>query len=164
MKRGLLSLVAILCVASIVMTGCAQKSSNTPKKTAPQVLKVTYAGSPEPAEKEYVVNTFAKGFEKKYNAKLEIDFVPQADGIKKISSEQESKNIVSDIIFADTANMAPYVNGGWMEDITDTVKNSGSTITNMFDGSTMKDGKRYFVPVTFDVYITIANKKALKYR
>lgn len=163
MKRGLLSLVAILCVASIVMTGCAQKSSNTPKKTAPQVLKVTYAGSPEPAEKEYVVNTFAKGFEEKYNAKLEIDFVPQADGIKKISSEQESKNIVSDIIFADTANMAPYVNGGWMEDITDTVKNSGSTITNMFDGSTMKDGKRYFVPVTFDVYITIANKKALKY-
>ena len=35
----------------------------------------------------------------------------------------------TDIIYADTANMAPYVNGGWMQDITELVNSTGSTYT-----------------------------------
>lgn len=126
-------------------------------------LKVLYSGTPQPHEKEYIINTFIKGFEAKHKVKVEVDFVTQADAIKKVGAEQASKNIVSDVLFVDTANMAPYVNGGWVEDITNLVAKSGSNFTNMFDGSVMKNGRRYFVPVMFDVYITIANKEALKY-
>lgn len=43
-----------------------------------------------------------------------------------IQSEQEGKNYITDIIYADTANMAPYVNGGWMQDITELVNSTGS--------------------------------------
>ena len=56
--------------------------------------------------------------------------------------------------------MAPYVNGGWMQDITELVNSTGSTYTQMFDNTTNKDGVRYFAPFTFDVYVTCANKKA----
>ena len=156
MNKKFLSLVltAVFSVG-IALTGCTNAGS--------QVLKVTYTGTPQPHEKEYIINTFMKGFETKYNAKVEVDFVTQADGVKKIKAEQESKNIVADVLFVDTANMAPYVNGGWVEDITKPVKDSKSTLTTMFDNTTMKDGKRYFAPVSFDVYITIANIKALKY-
>lgn len=164
MNRKFLALVLTSVLAVGALAGCTPKTQEgVSKNKEPQVLKLTYSGTPQPHEKEYIINTFVKNFETKYNAKVEVDFVAQADAIKKIGSEQESKNIISDVVFADTANMAPYVNGGWMEDITDPVKKSGSTITNMFDSSVLKDGKRYFVPVSFDVYITIANKKALKY-
>ena len=127
------------------------------------VLKITYSGTPEIHEKQYLMDSFFKKFEDMYKCKVEVDFVAQADAVKKIQSEQESGNIVSDVIYADTANMAPYVNGGWMADITTLVNNTGSTITPMFDGTTNKDGKRYFVPMSFDVYVTAANVKALDY-
>ncbi|WP_139902958.1 ABC transporter substrate-binding protein [Clostridium thermarum] len=170
MKKKFLALtLTTLFAVTAALTGCGSKE--TPKtgdntetpKTETKTLKITYSGTPQPHEKEYIINTFVKNFEEKYNAKVDVDFVSQEDAIKKISTEQASSTIVSDILFVDTANMAPYINGGWVEDITDVVNKSGVTVTNMFDNSTTKNGKRYFVPVTFDVYITIANKKALKY-
>ncbi|HEX7714492.1 MAG TPA: extracellular solute-binding protein [Bacillota bacterium] len=153
MKKWLFSVLAIVCIASFAVTGYAKN----------EVLKIACAGAFQPHEKEYIIGTFMKGFESKYKVQVEVDFISQADGIKKIQAEQESKNIVSDVLFVDTANMPPYVNGGWVEDITKTVNGTRSTLTNMFDNTTTKDGKRYFVPISFDVYITIANKKALKY-
>ncbi|SHJ84675.1 multiple sugar transport system substrate-binding protein [Geosporobacter subterraneus DSM 17957] len=164
-KKVFILVFALIFAVSTMLTGCGTKpaSNDAAKPEEPKVLKITYTGTPQPHEKEYIINTFMKNFETKYNAIVEVDFVTQEDGIKKTRSEQESQNIVTDIIFADTANMAPYVNGGWMEDISEVVDNSGSTITNMFDASIKKDGKRYFVPISFDVYITIANKQALKY-
>jgi multiple sugar transport system substrate-binding protein len=156
MNKRLLSLVLVFSlIFGIAFSGCSN--------AGPQVLKISYNGTLQPQEKEYIINTFVKNFETKYNAKVEVNFIAQADGVKKVQSEQESKNIVTDVLYVDTANMAPYVNGGWMEDITGPVKNSKSTLTTMFDNSTIKDGKRYFAPVSFDVYILTANKKALKY-
>jgi ABC-type sugar transport system, periplasmic component len=159
-KKFLALVLTVVCFTTMILAGCTQGAST---KKDPEPLTVVISGTMQPNEKEYITNTFVKNFETKYNAKVQVDFVAQADGVKKIGAEQESKNIVSDVLFVDTANMAPYVSGGWVQDITSVVKNSKSTVTNMFDSSTIKDGKRYFVPVSFDVYITIANKKALKY-
>lgn len=128
-----------------------------------ETLKIVFASSTPPHEKEYISSSFIEGFEEEYGIDVEVDFNTQADTIKKIQTEQETGNIVSDVLFVDTANMAPYVNGGWMEDITETIDGTDSTYTNMFDGSTNKDGIRYFVPMSFDVYLTIANVKALDY-
>lgn len=126
-------------------------------------LVITYAGSPEIQEREYIMNEYFKAFEEEYGVTVTVDFVAQSDGITKIQTEQETGNVVSDIIYADTANIAPYVNGGWMEDISDIVEATGSTYTTMFDDVIMKDGERYFVPNSFDVYVLIANVKALDY-
>lgn len=157
MKRLLAILLAcsVMSAAGVLFTGCAKQEK--------QVLKVCYSGTPETHEKEYLINTFFKNFEQKNNCTVQVDFVKQADGIKKVQTEQATGNIVSDVIYADTANMAPYVRGGWMEDISETVKATGSTITKMYDDTTNQDGKRFFVPISFDVYITIANRDALKY-
>lgn len=126
-------------------------------------LKILYSGTPEVHEKEYLMDEYFSNFEEEYGVTVSVDFVAQADAITKIRTEQESGNIVSDIIYADTANMAPYVNGGWMQDITEIVNRTGSTYTTMFDDTTNKDGKRYFIPNSFDVYVLIANVKAFDY-
>ena len=186
MKKKLLAAALALSMAA-AMAGCGSKPTGT--TTAPAAdnttaapaagdseketagggevssteLKITYSGTPEIHEKEYLMNEYFKGFEEEYGVTVTVDFVAQADAIKKIQTEQETGNIVSDIVFADTANMAPYVNGGWMEDISDIVDGTGSTYTNMFDAITNVGDARYFVPNSFDVYIVIANKKALDY-
>ncbi|MFT4145386.1 MAG: extracellular solute-binding protein [Mobilitalea sp.] len=182
MKKYLALFLSIIMVISI-FAGCGNSKNGTstePTKGAGEEatqgptqagedeitstkLNIVYSGTPEVHEKEYLMNEYFKGFEDEYDVEISIDFVAQADAITKIQTEQESGNIVTDVIYADTANMAPYVNGGWMQDITDVVNETGSTYTSMFDGTTNKDGVRYFVPNSFDVYIVIANVKALAY-
>lgn len=153
MKKWLFLVLTIVWVVVMTVTGYAKN----------EVLKIAYTGAQQPHEKEYIINTFMKDFESKYKVRVEVDFITPADGIKKIKAEQESNNIITDVLFVDTANMPPYVDGGWVADITKIVDGTRSTLTNMFDNTTTKDGKRYFAPISFDVYITIANKKALKY-
>lgn len=152
-------------IAALMTTAMAVSSLSglTVNAAEGEALKIMFAGAFQPNEMEYISSSFIQGFEEETGIDVEIDFLAQADGIKKIQTEQETGNIVNDLLFVDTANMAPYVNGGWVEDITEIVDGSGSTYTNMFDGSTNKDGVRYFVPVSFDVYLTIANVKALDY-
>lgn len=170
-KKLVTTLLTATLVLSTVLTGCGGKE--TPKTTAGDgttaateastVLKVSYSGTPEVHEKQYLMDSFFKKFEEDNNCKVEVDFVAQEDAIKKIQTEQENGNVVSDVLYVDTANMAPYVNGDWVQDITELVEKTGSTYTNMFDESTNKDGKRLFVPFTFDVYVTVCNVKALAY-
>ena len=157
MKKFLSALLA----AVLLVSACAFASTETAITSTE--LNILYSGTPQVHEKEYLIDEYFAGFEEAYGVKVNVDFVAQADAINKISTEQETGNIVADIIYADTANMAPYVNGGWMEDITELVASTGSTYTTMFDGTTNKDGVRYFVPNSFDVYVLIANVKALPY-
>jgi multiple sugar transport system substrate-binding protein len=130
--------------------------------TGSRELNILFSGTPQPAEKEYIIDVYTKKFESQYGVKVNVEFIAQADAIRKIESEQDTGNIISDVIYADTANMAPYVNGGWMEDITGKL-HSGATVTGMYDGTTNKGAARYFVPNSFDVYILAANVDALKY-
>ena len=126
-------------------------------------LNVLYSGTPQIQEREYLLNTFYPDFEEETGIKVNVNFVTQADAITLMETQQSTGNITYDVAYVDTANMAPYVNGGWMQDITSIIDNSGSTYTTMFDQTTNKDGCRYFVPNAFDVYVLIANVKALDY-
>jgi multiple sugar transport system substrate-binding protein len=173
-------IISALLVASmlVLVAGCQSNTPTTPttpetpttpgtpaepSQPASTVLRVVYSGTPQVHEREYLMNTFFKNFETANNVKVEVDFLAQADAIRKIETEQSSGNIVTDVIYADTANMAPYVNGGWMEDISAVVDATGSTYTDMFDNSTNQGSQRFFVPMSYDVYITIANVSALEY-
>lgn len=151
----LVSLLASTMLMSAVTLGTAVADGNE--------LNILYSGTPEVHEKEFLMDDYFAGFEEEFGAKVNVEFVTQADAISLIGTQQETGNVTYDVIYADTANMAPYVNGGWMEDITDLVASTGSTYTTMFDGTTNKDGVRYFVPNSFDVYVLICNTKALEY-
>lgn len=157
MKKFLSTLLA----AVLLVTACGFAAAETPITS--KELHLLYSGNPQVHEKEFLIDEYIADFEAAYNVKVKVDFVSQSDAINKIRTEQETGNIVSDVVYVDTANMAPYVNGGWMADITDLVASTGSTYTAMFDGTTNKDGVRYFVPNCFDVYVLIANVKALAY-
>jgi multiple sugar transport system substrate-binding protein len=162
MKRfGMFLLMAALIGASVFARGSGDSSPGRTGSEA-KVLNIAYSGTPQPAEKEYVIDVYVKNFENQYGVKVNVEFITQDDCVRKIESEQDTKNIISDVIYVDTSRMGPYVNGGWVEDISGMI-HRGSTITKMYDNTTNKGGKRLFVPNTFDVYVLAANVDALKY-
>ena len=107
----LVSLLASTMLMSAVTLGTAVADGNE--------LNILYSGTPEVHEKEFLMDDYFAGFEEEFGAKVNVEFVTQADAISLIRTQQETGNVTYDVIYADTANMAPYVNGGWMEDITD---------------------------------------------
>lgn len=168
MKKKIIS-AFLVATMMVLVAGCSTPTPTTPEtpgtpaEPGSTVLRVVYSGTPQVHEREYLMNTFFSNFETANNVTVEVDFLAQADAIRKIETEQTSGNIVTDVIYADTANMAPYVNGGWMEDIAAIVDATGSTYTDMFENSTNQGSQRFFVPMSYDVYITIANVSALDY-
>jgi multiple sugar transport system substrate-binding protein len=162
MKKIAVFLVLALFAAGVIFAGGGRQGAQSGTQSGSKELNIAYSGSPQPYEKEYIIDVFVKKFETQYGVKVNVEFISQADCIRKIESEQSTRNIISDVVYVDTANMAPYVNGGWMQDIKGMIR-AGSSYTNMFDSTTNKDGARYFLPNSFDVYILAANVDALKY-
>jgi multiple sugar transport system substrate-binding protein len=159
-KRALsLALVLVALAGSAFAGGRGDQSGS---QAGSKELTIVYSGTPQPHEKEYIIDVYVKNFETLHGVKVKLEFVTQQDAIRKIESEQDTKNFVSDVIYADTAYLAPYVNGGWVEDLGALI-HRGTTITAMYDATTNKDGKRLFVPNTFDVYVLAANVDAIKY-
>jgi len=156
---AVLVLTAATAAAGLVLASCRQnQTANVPSKE----LNIAYSGTPQPHEKDFIVDVFAKNFEDKYGVKVNVEFVSQADCIALIEREQGAKKIETDVVFVDTANMAPYVNGDWMADLNGMLY-AGSTFTAMYDGITNRGGMRFFIPACFDIYVLAANTEALKY-
>ncbi|MDR0569327.1 MAG: extracellular solute-binding protein [Spirochaetaceae bacterium] len=160
MKIGTIIALTLFAAGTVFAGGkqAGPEGSQAGKKT----LTIAYSGTPQPHEKEYIIDVFVKNFETKHGVKVNLEFLSQADCIKKIESEQSTKNIITDVVYVDTANMAPYVNGGWVQDSKSMI-HSGSTITAMFDVATVKNGAKLFIPNSFDVYLLAARRDALKY-
>jgi multiple sugar transport system substrate-binding protein len=155
-----LVLTALILVVPAGIIFSRGKREEAPGRSKEMVLLMN--GTFQPHEKEYFVDVYIKNFETKYGVKVQVEYLTQADGITKIRTEQETGNIISDVVYADTANMAPYVNGLWMQNIAGMI-HRGATITPMYDGTTNKGSDRFFVPNSFDIYILAANVDALKY-
>lgn len=154
-------LVTILALTFMIFTSCVKQRNGTSSSPSTE-LNIAYSGTPQPHEKDFIANVFTKIFEDRYNVKVNIEFVTQADCISRIEREQNVKETETDVIFVDTANMTPYVEGRWMTDLKDML-HKGSTFTSMFDGITNKGGERFFIPACFDIYVLAANVAALKY-
>jgi multiple sugar transport system substrate-binding protein len=155
------ALMALACISGVFAGGKSQGGASGGKATSKE-LNIVWSGTPQPLEKEYIIDVLVKNFEAKHGVKVNLEFITQADCVRKIESEQSTGNIVSDIVYVDTANMAPYMNGGWAQDLKGML-HPGVTFTTMFDGTTNKDGVRYFVPNSFDIYVLAANVDAIKY-
>jgi multiple sugar transport system substrate-binding protein len=160
MKKMVLGLLVMAVAVSPAFAGGRQQSGGNTAGSKEMTLVIS--GTPQPHEKEYYIDVFVKKFETQNSVKVNVEFVSQADTITKIRSEQSTGKIISDVVFADTANMAPYISGGWMQDISRMI-HAGTTYTTMFDSTTNSGGSRFFVPQDFDVYVLAAHVDALKY-
>jgi len=78
--------------------------------------------------------------------------------------QQKTAHVTTDIVCAYVANMWEWIEKEYVEDLTPYVKSwDDRNFSPAFEYGTNFEGKQYFIPVGADVYLTIANKKALGY-
>ncbi len=118
-----------------------------------------------PTEKEFVINNIFKPFEEANNCKINFQTMSDQDLLDQAKVQQETGNVTTDVIIAYASRMPEWVDNGYVMDLTPYVsKWTDRHFSKGYDSMTVFNGKRYFLPVGADVYLFIANKKALQYK
>ncbi len=154
-RKGLLFSLMVFLAAGLF--ACQDRVTETKE------LNLVLSGLQQPGEKVFF-KTFVKLFEAEYDTTVNLTYITPADLIARIETEQVSGIVDDDVIMVDTANMRPYVENGWMEDVGAVIAGfPDRTLTDRF-AAWMTDAEGvYFIPVSFDVYISIYNVAALPY-
>jgi len=131
---------------------------------APRTLVFSSRLFSPPREQEFFINEIIKPWEKENNATVNFQIVDDQTLLDRAKVQQETGHVTTDIIVAYNAMMSQWINNGWVEDLTPEVKKwTDRHFMETFNKNTTKDGKQYFLPVGADVYLTLANNKALPY-
>lgn len=117
-----------------------------------------------PAEQEFIIEYVIKPFEKENNCIVNFQILDDKKLLERAELQLKTDHPTMDIVCAYVANMAEWIEEEYIEDLTSYVKSwDDRTFSKTFEYGTNFEGKQYFIPVGADVYLTIANKKAVKY-
>ncbi|MBE0700651.1 MAG: extracellular solute-binding protein, partial [Acholeplasmataceae bacterium] len=156
MIKRVLGLFLVLLLG-FVLIACEESEKET------EELNVVIAGLSQPQERVFFT-TFVRLFEARYDAKVNVTYTVEGDLRQKIETEQTANNVVTDVVMVHSSALNAYINNDWMVDLTSVVAGfEERTITDIFDTETTREGKTYFIPINFDVYISIYNVAALPY-
>jgi multiple sugar transport system substrate-binding protein len=174
MKKGI-TVFLILSVIFSLFTGCSKKNNvadqnhkgtvqNTADNSNSDKVFFTTSLWSQPSQRQYIQNKIINKFEKKTNIPVRFEYIDSEVSLKRASLQQKIGKVNIDIVTIHSGRMPIWINKGYVEDLTPYIKDwKDIHFFPLFDKSAKKDGKTYFLPVVSDVYIMIANKKALKY-
>jgi len=167
-----------LLLSTFFFYGCSDNStpdsgdstidSNAVKKSEnPKEKKVVFSSGlwSVPSQREFIKRVIMRKFEKETGIDVVYKYIQGKDAYNTILVQRQIEDIYIDIVTIHSGDMPKFIDSGYMKDLTPYMKEyfSDITIFPVFDNVTHKDGKAYFLPIVADVYILIANKKALKY-
>lgn len=176
MKKVWLLLIASVLVLGLFITGCGGSTpapsapastpdaapSSSESKVETKTLKIVSQMFYDPLQQQYVKENILPKFKEETGITVELQVVANASELYKLLEAQQStgKWTTDLLITHDSAAV-------------DTVKQYGAvkaydwqpqgTYITQFDNNFIVDGKRYYIPLQADVYLLIANKKALPY-
>lgn len=117
-----------------------------------------------PAEQEFFINEILAPFEDETGISVNFSIVAGEDMFDRITVQQETDHVTTDVILAFNGRFPWYTDAGYVVSLDDAVGLfEDRTILPAFDATATADGTRYFVPISADVYLTIANNQALDY-
>lgn len=117
-----------------------------------------------PAEQEFIIEYVIKPFEEENNCIVNFQILDDIKLLERAELQLKTDHPTMDIVCAYVANMAEWIEEEYVEDLTSYVKSwDDRHFSPTFEYGTNVGGKQYFIPVGADVYLTIANKKALEY-
>lgn len=117
-----------------------------------------------PAEQEFIIEYVIKPFEEENNCIVNFQILNDPKLLERAELQLKTDHPTMDIVCAYVANMAQWIEEEYVEDLTSYVKSwDDRTFSPTFEYGTNFEGKQYFIPVGADVYLTIANKKTVKY-
>jgi multiple sugar transport system substrate-binding protein len=133
-------------------------------EVAPKTLVFSSRLFSPPREQEYFINEVIKPFEEEHGITINFQIIDDQTLLDRAEVQQTTDHVTTDIVVAHNSRMSEWIDAGWVEDLTGHVKGwTDRTFSAAFEDNTNKDGKQYFLPVGADVYLTLANNKALPY-
>jgi multiple sugar transport system substrate-binding protein len=117
-----------------------------------------------PAEQLFFINEIIKPFEEEHGVTVNFQIIDDATLLQRAEVQQATNHVTTDIVVSHNGSMPQWLDAGWVEDLTDVVAGwTDRTFSEAFVTDTNRDGRQYFLPVGADVYLLLANNKALPY-
>lgn len=117
-----------------------------------------------PAEQLFFIEEIIKPFEEEHGITVNFSIIDDATLLQHAEVQQTTNHVTTDIVVSHNGSMPQWLDAGWVEDLTDVVAGwTDRTFSEAFVTDTNRDGRQYFLPVGADVYLLLANNKALPY-
>jgi len=156
-KTRILLLICGLAGTLIGVVGCGK----TEDKKSLFILSRLWS---KPSEQLYIKREIFAPFEKEKGIHIRMDVLEDTQNLQRVEIQQKSKNYIADIIISHSGNMSQWIDYGYVESLNPIMKDwKNREIIPAFNKNTSKDGKTYFIPIAADVYLLMANKKAMPY-
>ncbi len=153
------SFIASTCLLVIVVifSGCGK----TENKKSLFILSRVWS---KPSEQLYIQREIFAPFEKEKGIKIRMDVLEDEQNLQRVEIQQKSKNYIADVIIAHSGTMSQWIDKNYVVSLNSLMKNwKGREIIPAFNKNTSRDGKTYFIPIAADVYLLMANKKAMPF-
>ena len=145
--------IAMIATMAIGLTQAVAEESQT--------IKVTSGLWSKPEEQQYVREEALGEFEALTGIKVELEVVDNIQDMMK--AQKDSGAWTSDVVITHSGDMPKYINNGYVQSLNSVLEKAAITVLPAFNDSTSADGTTYYVPISADVYLVIANNKALDY-
>ena len=117
-----------------------------------------------PREQEFLINEVIKPFEAETGATVNFQILDDDTLLERAEVQQATDRITTDIVAAHNSRMTDWMDAGYVEDLTDVIAGwDDRNFSETFSTDTNRDGRQYFIPVGADVYLLLANEKAMPY-
>lgn len=126
-------------------------------------IKITSGLWSRPEEQQYIREEILPGFTDATGIEVELEVLAGADIEKLLTSQRDSGKWDSDIIMTHSGDMPKYIENEFARPMDDLISGLGITVLGAFNESTKMNGSTYYIPISADVYLLIANNKALPY-
>lgn len=128
----------------------------------PEKIRIVSQMFYDPAQQQYIKEQILPKFTAETGIEVELQVVANASELYKVlQAQKETGKWSTDLLIAHDSTAVPIVQQYQAVQPIESVP-SGTYITQ-FDDNFVQGGKRYFIPLQADVYLTIANRKALPY-
>ena len=155
--KKLLSIFMALTMIATMAIGLTQAVAEEAQTT----IKVTSGLWSVAEEQQYVREEALTVFEELTGIKVELEVV---DNIQDMMEAQKaSGEWTTDVVITHSGDMPKYINNEYVQGLDSVLESADITVLPAFNDSTSLDGVTYYVPISADVYLVIANNQALDY-
>jgi multiple sugar transport system substrate-binding protein len=141
-----------------------EKTVEVPVEVPAKTLVLSSEMFAPPAEQEFFINEILKPFEEETGITVNFQVIKGEDMFDRVTVQQETGHVTTDLVLVFNGRFSWWTDAGYVLPLDEVVSEwTDRTILPAFDRNAVVDGTRYFVPISADVYLTIANNKALDY-
>ncbi|MBI9101768.1 MAG: carbohydrate ABC transporter substrate-binding protein [Spirochaetales bacterium] len=116
----------------------------------------------QPGEQQFLIDEIFPDFEAENNCTVMFEIIEDDPLLKRAKFQAETGRVTTDVVIAHDSRMAEWMDNGYVVPLpVDQWRDR--TFSRAFRESISKGRNTYFAPVGGDVYLLLANKKALPY-